>query len=61
MIDGKNVKAEVKGDKLVLEINLKEDHGPSKSGKTRIIATTSGNQKIAGTDVVLGLNCYRKI
>ena len=34
----KNVNIEVKGSTLVITCNLDEDHGPSKSGKTTIIA-----------------------
>lgn len=54
-----NVKLEVKDDKLIIEIDLKKEFGPSKSGKTITIASTRGNQKIEGTDVVIGLNVYK--
>lgn len=41
-----NVSGEVKGDKLVLTIDLskasRDAAAPSKSGKSRILATTSG-------------------
>ena len=41
-----NVKGEIKGDVLVLTIDIskeaKEKAQPSKSGKTRVLATTSG-------------------
>jgi len=56
----KNVDIRVKGEKIVIEIDKSLDFGPSKSGKTIIIASTEGNQKIDGTDLILGLNCYRK-
>ena len=57
-----NVKYEVKGSELHLVINLDAPTTPSASGKTQIIGTTAGNQKIAykGGEVVLGLNCYKK-
>ena len=57
-----NVKYEVKGDELVITVNLKERHGPSKSGATITIATTSGNQKLPGKHehVSFGLNVYTK-
>lgn len=32
----------------------------SASGKSRVLGSTEGNVKIAGTDVVLGLNVYTK-
>ena len=41
-----NVKWEVKDDKLIIEIDLAIEFGPSKSGKTITIASTRGNQKI---------------
>lgn len=41
-----NVKGEIKGDTLVLTIDIsqkaKDAAGPSKSGKTKVLATTSG-------------------
>jgi len=55
----KNIQIEQKGDILTLTIDLSKSQGRSKSGKTEIIATTAGNQKIKGTDAVIGLNCYR--
>lgn len=54
-----NVKWEIKEDKLIIEIDLTQDFGPSKSGKTITIASTRGNQKIEGTNAVIGLNVYK--
>jgi hypothetical protein len=54
-----NVKWEIKGDKLIVEIDLKKDFGPSKSGKTITIASTRGNQKVEGTNAIIGLNVYK--
>ena len=54
-----NVKWEVKDDKLIIEIDLAIEFGPSKSGKTITIASTRGNQKIEGADAVIGLNVYK--
>jgi len=54
-----NVEWEVKGDKLIIEIDLTKDFGPSKSGKTITIASTRGNQKIEGTNAIIGLNVYK--
>ena len=54
-----NVKWEVKEDKLIIEIDLTMEFGPSKSGKTITIASTRGNQKIEDTDAVIGLNVYK--
>ena len=54
-----NVEWEVKENKLIIEIDLTKDFGPSKSGKTITIATTRGNQMIEGTNAVIGLNVYK--
>lgn len=56
----KNVQIEVKGSTLVITCDLEQDHGPSKSGKTTIIATTEGNMSIPGHEgIKLGLNLYK--
>jgi hypothetical protein len=59
---GENITATVVGDKLTLEIDLSKDFGPSASGKTMIIATSSGNVKVPGAarGATLGLNLYFK-
>lgn len=54
-----NVKWEVKENKLIVEIDLSKEFGPSKSGKTITIASTRGNQKIEGSNAIIGLNVYK--
>ena len=54
-----NVEWGVKDGKLIIEIDLTKEFGLSKSGKTVTIASTRGNQKIEGTDAVIGLNVYK--
>jgi ABC-type molybdate transport system ATPase subunit len=55
-----NVELEVKGKKLTITVDLTKDFGPSKSGKTTIIATTAGNVDVPEhPGVKLGLNLYR--
>ena len=54
-----NVEWEIKDNKLIIEIDLTKDFGPSKSGKTITIASTRGNQKVEGTDAIIGLNVYK--
>lgn len=44
----RNVKYEVKGNTLHIEVALDGDLGPSASGKTKLIASSSGNQEIPG-------------
>ena len=48
----------VEGDKLTIVVDLNSNLGPSKSGKSTSIATTSGNISI-GDGVKLGLNVYK--
>ena len=55
-----NMTLEVNGNELVIKIDLTRDLGLSKSGKTRIIATSRGNAKVPGTDATIGLNLYRR-
>jgi len=54
-----NVEWKINGDKLIIEVDLTKDFGPSKSGKTITIASSRGNQKIEGTNDILGLNVYK--
>lgn len=56
----KNIDIRVEGDKIIIEIDKTKTFGPSKSGKTIVVATTAGNKKIDGTDCILGVNCYKK-
>lgn len=52
-----NIEITTKGS--VLTIDLAKNYGPSKPGKSTIIATTGGNQPIA-PGVYMGLNVYKK-
>jgi hypothetical protein len=56
----KNVEIKIEKKKMVIEIDLTKDFGPSESKKTIIVASTEGSQKIGYEDMVLGLNVYRK-
>ena len=51
----------VEGDEVVSRFRLDGDEGLSASKKTRIVASTRGNQPIEGTDVIVGLNAYRPV
>ena len=55
---GKGITVEVKGDEVLVRFSAKGDFGPSKSGKTQIIATTSGNVTLAN-GITIGVNAYR--
>ncbi len=57
------MKAEIRNNKLVIEIDLVTPH-PSRSGKTLIVASTYGSAKTAakvnGKPVTVSLNAYIK-
>lgn len=53
----RNVKTEVRGDKLIIEVDLSVAGVPSASGKSRVIGSTEGNVSVG--DVKIGLNVYK--
>lgn len=56
----KNIDMTVDGHILTIKVDLSKDHGPSKSGKTTIIATSEGNQEVPGNDdMKIGLNVFK--
>jgi hypothetical protein len=57
-----NVKLTVKGNILLIEIDVSKRGGISASGKSVQIASTGGNIAVPGfPDVKLGLNVYTKV
>jgi hypothetical protein len=57
----KNVAFDVKDNTLTIKVDLKQDFGLSKSGKTKVVASTEGFAKIDGADgVSLNLNVNKK-
>ena len=57
---GSNVSLVRDGDKVFIQVDLTQSLGASKSGKSELIASTGGNTLSPGTDVKLGVNCYRQ-
>lgn len=55
---GNNVEANLEGDLLTITIDLSKTLGASKSGKSKLIASTNGNAILAG-GVRIGINAYR--
>jgi hypothetical protein len=55
----KNVEMSVSGNTLTITVDMAQSFGPSKSGKTVVIATTEGNITIPGTESKIGLNIYK--
>ena len=61
---GKGIQYNIDTDgMLVLQIDMNKDFGLSGSGKSTMIATSSGNQKINfdGEDIFIGINIYKKV
>ena len=54
-----NVEIEVKGNILILKVDLSKEFGPSSSGKSITVASTEGNVAVPGRDEKIGLNVYR--
>ena len=56
----RNVEIKADGNKLTITVDLSKDFGLSKSGKSRIIATTEGNATADTSrgQVKVGLNVY---
>jgi hypothetical protein len=54
--------AEVKNGQLVITLPLRKEPKPSASGKTLVVASTSGNQptavQINGETLIVGVNAY---
>ena len=55
----KNVELNVEGEILTITVDLSKEFGPSKSGKTTIIASTQGNKTLPGRDEKIGMNVYK--
>jgi hypothetical protein len=55
----KNIEMTVEGEALIIKVDLSKDFGPSKSGKTIIIASTEGNVSVPERNEKIGLNIYR--
>jgi hypothetical protein len=53
-----NVDMKIDGTTLVIRVDLTKNIGPSKSGKTLLIASTKSGASIGGMTV--GLNVYKK-
>jgi hypothetical protein len=57
-----NVEMSIDKNILIIKVDLTKRYGPSKSGKTEIIATTAGNVNAPEqNDVKIGLNVYSPI
>ena len=60
----KNVKIVVDKDNiLTIKVDLNENYGASKSGKSTVIASTEGNVALDGglSNIKIGLNVYKQL
>lgn len=56
----KNIELTTTGNILTIKVDLTKTFGPSKSGKTTIIASTEGNIGVPTREEVrIGLNVYK--
>jgi hypothetical protein len=55
-----NITHETKNGKLVITIDLSQPGEPSASGKSLVVASTSGNQPV-GDGLFLGVNLYKPL
>jgi len=56
---GRNIKSNREGDILTLTIDLSKSFGRSASGKSIIVATSSGNKPL-GDGTFIGVNVYKQ-
>lgn len=58
----KNCTVKVEKNKLILTVDLTQEHGASSSGKTIIVGTSAGNAEVPGhPDIKFGLNVFKKV
>lgn len=58
-----NIETKVEGTKLTITVDLSKDFGPSKTGKSNIVASTNGFVKVDAAvpgSISFGLNVIRK-
>jgi len=55
-----NIKQTLNGNILTLEIDISKRGQLSKTGKTIIVAKTTGNKRVTGTEVFFGLTAFTK-
>lgn len=59
----KNINMTIIDNKLIITIDLTQDHGKSASGKTNIVGSTEGWSKLPGDkhpEFSIGINCIKK-
>ena len=57
----KNNEMTAEGKILTIKVDLRQRFGKSSSGKSKIVASTEGNQSVPGHgEIKIGLNIYTK-
>eukprot|EP00756_Hemistasia_phaeocysticola_P002553 Hpha_TRINITY_DN11746_c0_g4::TRINITY_DN11746_c0_g4_i1::g.31960::m.31960 len=56
----KGLKVGLEGNDFFMSLDLSKDFGESSTGKTTLIASSSGNKRIGNTNLTLGLNAFCK-
>ncbi len=55
-----NIVTRIEGDKLIMEVDLTQEHGETGSRKSTKVASSDGNMSIPGReDIKIGLNVYK--
>lgn len=55
-----NIKTTIKGNKLIIEVDLSKEYGLSASGKSVSVASTKGNKAVAD-GIMMGINIYKPV
>jgi len=56
-----NVRHEIKGNELIIRVDLTQRNGASSTGKTLIVASTKGNANTGKEGIKFGLNVFAPI
>ncbi len=58
----KNIQMDIEGKKLIITVDLSQEHERSSSGKSITIASTEGNISVSEyEDIKVGINIYRPV
>jgi predicted flap endonuclease-1-like 5' DNA nuclease len=56
-----NIDIKLDKNNVTVTIDTEKDFGMSSKGKSIIVASTRGNQPLEGTDILMGINVFKKI
>ena len=55
-----NIETRIDGNKLIIEVDLSQEHGQTTTGKSTKIASSNGGMSVPGCeDVKVNLNVYK--